>query len=78
MVTVVAAQDGTTVSAEVAVEVAERHGGHDRASGIPEPIAVHAPGERWRSRLSGERWEFNAAHADYLAAEAAADRSRLR
>jgi hypothetical protein len=33
--------------------------------GIPEPEAVHAPSEPWRSRMRGAKWEYNAGHRDY-------------
>jgi hypothetical protein len=36
--------------------------------GIPTPFAVHAPGASWRSRMTEQRWEYNSAHPDYLAA----------
>jgi hypothetical protein len=50
----------------------------DEASlGIPEPTLVDAPGETWRSRFAGERWEVNQMHEDYLALKGEA-RSRLR
>jgi len=29
---------------------------------------VNAPGEGWRSRLTGGRWEYNAQHRDYVEA----------
>ena len=31
------------------------------------PHPVHAPHERWRSRMVHERWEYNSGHPDYLA-----------
>jgi hypothetical protein len=52
-------------SARVAIDVLTELAGQERASGIPEPVAVQARGERWRSRLREGRWEFNAAHKDY-------------
>ncbi|QDV05064.1 DNA mismatch repair protein [Planctomycetes bacterium Poly30] len=38
-----------------------------RIQGIPEPHPVAAPGESWRSRFVGGRWEFNESHRDFLA-----------
>lgn len=38
--------------------------------GIPEPALISAPGEPWRSRMVGSRWEVNDAHEDYLALRA--------
>jgi hypothetical protein len=59
-------------SAEGIVEVAVLAGlaAQERVSGIPEPVAVHAPGETWRSRMRGGKWEFNSGHRDYQAVEA--------
>ncbi len=65
-----ASNAGVEAQARVVVEVLAELAGQERASGIPEPIAVQARGERWRSRLREGRWEFNAAHRDY---EAVAD-----
>ena len=45
--------------------------------GIPEPLLVDAPGETWRSRFDGSRWEVNQMHEDYLALKVES-RSRLR
>jgi hypothetical protein len=45
--------------------------------GIPEPQLVDAPGETWRSRFDGTRWEVNQMHEGYLALKGEA-RSRLR
>jgi hypothetical protein len=52
-------------TARVPIDVLTELAGQERASGIPEPVAVQARGERWRSRLRDGRWEFNAAHKDY-------------
>ena len=54
-----------TIPVEVLAELA----GAERAAGIPEPAAVYAPTEAWRSRLHGPTWEFNSGHRDYLAVE---------
>lgn len=69
-------KDGRTAQAEAAVEVVEPR--PDEAGlGIPEPTLVDAPGETWRSRFDGKRWEVNQMHEDYLALKGEA-RSRLR
>ena len=57
----------------VAVEPPREEGG----LGIPEPILVDAPGQSWRSRFDGQRWEVNQMHEDYLALKGEA-RARLR
>ena len=62
--------------AEAAVEAIEPP--RDEAGfGIPEPHLVDAPGETWRSRFDGKRWEVNQMHDDYLALKGES-RSRLR
>ena len=71
-----AEQEGRRAVAEaavVAVEPPRDEGGF----GIPEPLLVDAPGETWRSRFDGERWEVNQMHEDYLALKGE-PRSRLR
>jgi hypothetical protein len=58
---------GREANAEAEVEItpeAERTG---TKLGIPEPALIAAPGEAWRSRMVGPRWEVNEAHEDYLA-----------
>jgi hypothetical protein len=71
-----AEKDGRRAVAEaeiVAVEPRRDEGG----LGIPEPQLVDAPGETWRSRFDGTRWEVNQMHEDYLALKGEA-RARLR
>jgi len=71
-----AEQDGRRAVAEVAIEAVEplrEEGGF----GIPEPQLVDAPGETWRSRFDGQRWEVNQMHEDYLALKGEA-RARVR
>ncbi len=71
-----AEQDGRRAAAEAAVEVVEPR--IDEAGlGIPEPNLVDAPGETWRSRFDGKRWDVNQMHEDYLALKGEA-RARLR
>lgn len=48
-----------------------------RMQGIPEPHAIGAPAESWRSRVVDGRWEFNEAHRDFLAV-ADVEAKRLR
>lgn len=62
------AVDGAlSATGRAAIETSEAARGQEKASGIPEPHPVHAPLETWRSRLFGQRWEFNTGHRDYLA-----------
>ena len=71
-----AEKDGRQATAEATLEAVEpprEEGGF----GIPEPQLVDAPGETWRSRFDGKRWEVNQMHEDYLALKGEA-RSRLR
>ncbi len=71
-----AEQDGRRAAAEAAIEAVEPR--VDEAGlGIPEPNLVDAPGETWRSRFDGTRWEVNQMHEDYLALKGEA-RARLR
>ncbi|MBI5364529.1 MAG: ATP-binding protein [Planctomycetes bacterium] len=68
---VVRAEQGRHVAeAAVEVQVLAELAAQERASGIPEPTAVHASGERWRSRIKDGRWEYNAGHKDFVAVEA--------
>ncbi len=64
---VVEATDGPSqMRVEVPIEIlGEALGG--AGIGIPEPQAVNAPSEPWRSRVAGERWEYNEGHRDFLA-----------
>jgi hypothetical protein len=55
------------VEASMPVRILESPGAAARAQGIPEPRAVTAPGESWRSRMRAGAWEYNDAHRDYLA-----------
>ncbi len=65
---VVRAEHGSkSAQSRVPIEVLAELAGQERASGIPEPVAVEARGERWRSRFREGRWEFNTAHRDYEA-----------
>lgn len=43
---------------------------------VPEPVTVDEPEGAWRSRTRDERWEVNAAHPDWLAADGAAAKVR--
>lgn len=75
----VEAQQGSrTARAEAAVEVVEA--GEDEPAarlGIPEPRHVGDPGGLWRSRLTGNVWDINSSHEDYVALRGDA-RARLR
>ncbi len=71
-----AEKDGRRAVAEAAVEAIEPT--IDEAGlGIPEPNLVDAPGQTWRSRFDGRRWDVNQMHEDYLALKGEA-RARLR
>jgi hypothetical protein len=66
----VSARAGDRVAvAEVTLEVAEGDA-PEPAIGIPEPELVPDPEGRWRSRMSGDHWEVNSEHADYVALRA--------
>ncbi len=65
---VVVARDGVhEARASATIRVQADAGAPDRAAGIPEPVPINAPSEPWRSRMRGERWEYNEGHRDYLA-----------
>jgi hypothetical protein len=71
-----AEKDGRRALAEAGVEAVEAR--VDEAGlGIPEPNLVDAPGETWRSRFDGARWDVNQMHEDYLALKGD-PRARLR
>jgi histidine kinase/DNA gyrase B/HSP90-like ATPase len=71
-----AAQGEAGASAEADVIIAERDE-PEGGLGIPEPDLVDEPGESWRSRYHGTRWEVNQQHEDYLALRGE-PRARLR
>lgn len=73
---VVVEKDGRSAGAEAAIEAVEPKV-DETGLGIPEPTLVDAPGQTWRSRFDGTRWEVNQMHEDYLALKGEA-RSRLR
>jgi len=60
-----ATQGDVAVSAEASITIEESLA--DRLGGIPEPVAIHAPSESWRSRVAGSEWQYNAGHRDYRA-----------
>ena len=64
-VRVQATQDDVLVEASAPVLIVDPDTGK-RVAGIPEPRAVSAPNEPWRSRVTSGRWEYNDAHRDYL------------
>ena len=63
---VVATQGEITASAIGSVLVADAVDGKALATGIPQPMLLSDPDRPWRSRMVGERWEVNEAHADYV------------
>jgi histidine kinase/DNA gyrase B/HSP90-like ATPase len=71
-----AERDGCAVSAEATLEVVEPRI-DETGLGIPEPHLVDAPGETWRSRFDGARWDVNQMHEDYLALKGE-PKSRIR
>jgi hypothetical protein len=71
-----AERDERRAVAEAAVEAIEPPS-DEAGFGIPEPHLLDAPGETWRSRFDGKRWEVNQMHEDYLALKGES-RSRLR
>ena len=68
--------EGRRAEAAAVVEVVARKV-DETGLGIPEPNLVDAPGETWRSRFDGTRWDVNQMHEDYLALKGEA-RARLR
>jgi hypothetical protein len=77
-ITVVATRGEERAEGSTAVIVADRpEPATDLAGGVPEPELVDAPGERWRSRFDGQKWQVNASHDDYIALRAE-PRTRLR
>ncbi len=62
-----ATQGEHMASAEARVQVEAGAEAAARTAGIPEPQAVNAPSEPWRSRLRGRSWQYNEGHRDYLA-----------
>ncbi len=73
----VATQGDLVVECDVHVTLTVPADVEGSAAGIPEPVAVSAPSEAWRSRLVDGRWEYNDAHRDYLAV-AEVEARRLR
>ena len=62
-------QADQVASADALITITEQSAGGGPRGGVPEPTPVHAPSEPWRSRLVGERWEFNSGHPDYRLVE---------
>ena len=57
-------------SAETPVRIVEGQQRSAIAAGVPDPVGVADPANSWRSRMKGERWEYNTAHPDCLRASA--------
>ena len=76
-VTVTLEVDGQQYSSEAEIEVSARLQRAALEQAIPEPERVHDAAGRWRSRVIEGRWQFNAAHPNYLAV-ASSPRQRLR
>lgn len=62
-----ALQGKTRLEAQALIQVQAGSERRDPATGIPEPQPVNAPSEPWRSRIRGDRWEYNEGHRDYQA-----------
>ncbi|MBN1418332.1 MAG: ATP-binding protein [Planctomycetes bacterium] len=74
-IAVVAREGDRACEAEATVRVVDRFDIGDGArEGIPTPEPVADPRGAWRSRVEGDRWQFNTAHSDYVAVQA--DRRR--
>jgi hypothetical protein len=67
---VIATSGERVASAEAQVRIVGAKKRATIAAGVPEPIGVADPGGGWRSRMHGERWEYNSAHPDCLRASA--------
>jgi hypothetical protein len=67
VVAALARQGALEARATATVEIVEALATGRDELGIPHPYPVHAPAERWRSRMAGGRWEYNSGHPDYLA-----------
>jgi len=63
---VVARQGPSRATAGARIQI-EEHVPAREVGGIPEPEAVHAPAEAWRSRVRGSAWQYNTGHRDYRA-----------
>ncbi len=66
--TVTASTNDAEASAGAAIEVVDATPSPSADGGIPDPVPVHAPDERWRSRMHEQGWEYNTGHRDYVAA----------
>ncbi len=58
---------GAQATATAAINIVEDLASSTRRqSGLPEPQPFYDPSGNWRSRMNGDRWEFNSGHTDYL------------
>jgi hypothetical protein len=74
--TVTARSGDRTATATARVVVVEARDRDRSSGGVPKPDLVDAPGAGWRSRMTGEAWQVNSGHEDYLALDEG--RGRLR
>jgi hypothetical protein len=68
--------DGREVEAAIDYEVLATITARDPRSGIPEPAWVDDESGTWRSRLADGRFEVNASHSDFRAADSPAAKLR--
>lgn len=68
--------EGREASAVVEYEILANVIARDPRAGIPDPTWVDEPEALWRSRLADGRFEINAAHPDFRAADAPAAKLR--
>jgi Histidine kinase-, DNA gyrase B-, and HSP90-like ATPase len=66
--------EGREAVATVGYEVLGRAVLRDPGTIVPDPAWVDDPEGAWRSRIAASRWEVNAAHPDFVAAEAPASK----
>jgi hypothetical protein len=77
-VTAVARADEASARAEATIKIVEASPADEaRRAGIPEPLFVDDAAGSWRSRMRGDTWEVNRAHADFRVA-AETPRRKLR
>ncbi len=76
-ITVMAQANGGSASCTIDVEIIEGPPAGGPGTGIPEPVLLDEPAQRWRSRMASTAWQVNVGHADYRAL-APEPRARLR
>jgi len=67
-IAVLAREGDRACEADATVRVVDRFDIADGArEGVPTPEPVSDPRGAWRSRIEGDRWQFNTAHPDFIA-----------